>query len=120
MIEQIHATNILQVMVQYAQVYAEFRAWPRRGPVWRQADLCRDGIRLCEVMLLWAAGVGGVPYDTVRRLEDQRKSYAFRLAEVEGRGLGDCPDFLPQSGVARATRDTDSSTVYNFGFDTWG
>ena len=119
-VEQIHAENILGVMLDYARVYAEYRAWPRRGTRWRQAELCRDGLRLSETLLLWAAGVGGVPYETVRRLEDQRKAYAFMLAELDGQVKETCDDFLPQSGIERATRETNNTTVYNFGFETWG
>ena len=118
--EVIFARDVVGVALDYARVYAEYRAGFRRATRTRQAEICRDGIRLSEMLLLWAAGSGGVPYETVRRLEDQRKAYAFWLAGVEGRRVDFVDDFLPASAVERATRDTDSTTVYSFGFEAWG
>lgn len=116
-VEQIHCENILTAALDFAEVYAKLNVRGERGAKWKTADLYLDGIRLLEIMLLWAAGQEGQQLFDIRWMEDLRKGYAIRRAALLGKIVGEIDDFLPPEQVQKAISGLDGQRVYYYGIE---
>ena len=116
-VEQLRCDNILSAALDFAALYAEIDRRGKHGTKWEMADLLLDGIRLLEMLLLWAGGHHGQVRENIEWMEEMRKAYAMRRALLLGREVRELDNFLPPEKVDAVCGDDPETKVYYYGLE---